>query len=47
MAPKVKESGGKQGSKSKGKGKDDGESGGGSKLKAATSINTRHILVRL
>ena len=32
--------------KGKGKGKDDGESGSG-KLKAATSINVRHILVSL
>jgi len=40
MAPKSKTT---SAGKSKGKGKDDGDSGSG-KLKAATSINVRHIL---
>lgn len=50
MAPKSKDAGkagekarGSGGAKGKGKSKDDGESGGG-KLKAAQSINARHIL---
>ncbi|KAI1612219.1 peptidyl-prolyl cis-trans isomerase NIMA-interacting 4 [Exophiala viscosa] len=47
MAPKNKDSGksGSAGGKGKGKGKDDEASAGGSgKLKAAQSINARHIL---
>ncbi|KIV77360.1 peptidyl-prolyl cis-trans isomerase pin4 [Exophiala sideris] len=47
MAPKNKDSGksGSAGGKGKGKGKEDEASaGGGGKLKAAQSINTRHIL---
>lgn len=46
MAPKNKDAGKSAGSKGKGKGKDDeGSAGGSGKLKAAQSINVRHILV--
>lgn len=51
MAPNKKDAGGakagKGGDKAKGKGSasKDGEIAGSSKLKAATAINTRHILV--
>lgn len=46
MAPKGKD-GGKSasGGKGKGKGKEEESSSGGGKLKAAQSINVRHILV--
>lgn len=56
MAPKSntkstdKSKGGAAGNKNKGKSKDDGEDskgGGAGKLKAANSINVRHILVGL
>ena len=46
MPPKKKEAKpAKGGDKPKGKGSADNEGGSSSKLKAATAINTRHILV--
>lgn len=50
MAPKKDSKPAKGDSKSKGKGsggKADKDEGGSGKLKAATAINTRHILVRI
>lgn len=46
MAPKNNAKGGDKAKPAKGKGKDAGDDAGKGKLKAATAINARHILVR-
>lgn len=46
MAPKNNAKGGDKAKPAKGKGKDAGDDAGKGKMKAATAINARHILVR-